>query len=220
MFLLFILIFMSISPVIWYCLRGKIEYILLFFPPRKFFQLCPTTHWMLALHSLPVCSWELWACTGLAWLPSGHRWVSVPSVYTVLFHLVKKSVGHHKDFWLLLFIGPLVSNLQRGIYYPAKPHEFNSVPALLIFRPAHSIIRLYCWLRSVSTCDLLGDRRLIFIVFGQRVLRVFIVPWLPSFHTWQVNDLNPLMIEPVNYHVTLWAKCKALVGERHVSEHR
>lgn len=64
-----------ISPVIWYCLRGKVERILrFFFPPRKFFLLCPTAHWMLALHPLPVRSWELWACVGLARLSSGHTW--------------------------------------------------------------------------------------------------------------------------------------------------
>lgn len=155
-----------------------------------------------------------WPCLAVFWPQVGFSTVSL------LFHLVKKCLGHHKDFWLLLFVGPLLSNLQWGICYPAKPHEFNSVPALLIFRPAHSIIWLYCWLSSVSMRDLLGGRRLVFIVFGQRVLCVFIVPRLPSFHTWQVNDLNPLTIEPVNYRVTLWAKCKVLVGERHISEHK
>lgn len=172
---------------------------------------------MLALHPLPVRSWELWACVGLARPSSCHRWVSVLSVDTVLFHLVKKSVGHHRDFWLLLFIGPLLLNLQGGIYYPAKPHEFNSVPALLIFRPAHSVLRLYCWLSSVSVCELLGDRRLVFIVFSQRVLCVSLCPGF------RLSTRGKLMIWIhfwLNQSITLWAKSKALLGERHVSEHK
>lgn len=180
-----------------------------FFPPRRFCLLCPPTDGLLSLNSLPACFWELWACIGLAWLSSRPTWVSSLPVHTVLLPLVKKSVRYHKYFWLLSFIGPLLLNPQKGIYYRTKAHEFNSVPALLIFRPAHSIILLYCWLSSVAIRDLLGAQRLLFIVFSQCVLCVSLC--LPSFYIWQVSDLNPLLIKSVHYRVTLWAKSKTLL---------
>lgn len=128
-----------------------------------------------SLSPLLFCSWELWVYLGPALLSSRHRWILALLVH-MLFHLVKQSVRHRKDFWLPSFIGPLLLTLQKGIYYRTKPHEFNSAPALLIFRLAHSIILLYCWLSSVSIRDLLGDRRLIFIVFSQRVQSVSLCP--------------------------------------------
>lgn len=121
---------------------------------REFFHHCPPTHGVLTEFSAVLLLRTVslpWPCSAVFQAQVGFGTASPHGA------LVKNSVRHLKDFCLLSLIGPLLLTLQKGIYYWTKPHEFNSAPALLIFRPAHSIILLYCWLSSVSIHDLLGD---------------------------------------------------------------
>lgn len=63
---------------------------------------------------------------------AGGCWLSQPAM--ALYHLVKKSVRNMRRLFVAFIDCSFALNLLTVIHYRIKRHEFNSDPALLIFR--------------------------------------------------------------------------------------